>query len=69
MTLLVLSGDPGPQLGHSNSFSFCHWNLNSIVGHNVVKMSLLQVYNTIHKFEIICLLETYLDNSYHSDDD
>ena len=73
MTLLVLSGDietnPGTQLGHSNSFSFCHWNLNSIAGRHFVKMSLLQVYNTIHKFEIICLLETYLDNSYHSDDD
>ena len=32
-------------------------------------MSLLQVYNSIHKFDIICLSETYLDNSYHSDDD
>ena len=32
-------------------------------------MSLLQAYNAIHSFDIICLSETYLDNSYHSDDD
>ena len=29
----------------------------------------LQAYNYIHKFDIICLSETYLENSYHSDDD
>ena len=32
-------------------------------------MSLLQAYNAIHRFDIICLSETYLDNSYHTDDD
>ena len=32
-------------------------------------MSLLQAYNVIHRFDIICLSETYLGNSYHSDDD
>ena len=32
-------------------------------------MSLLQGYNSIHRFDIICLSETYLDNSYPTDDD
>ena len=32
-------------------------------------MSLLQAHNSIHKFDIICLSETYLDNSCHSGDD
>ena len=49
--LLVLSGDietnPGPDPGYSNSFSFCHWNLNSIAAHNFIKMFLLQAYNAI----------------------
>ena len=40
--LLVLSGDieanPGPHPGHSNSFPFCHRNLNSIAAHNFIKM-------------------------------
>ena len=73
MTLLVLSGDveinPGPNPGYSNSFSFCHRNLNSIAAHNFIKMFLLQAYNSIHKFDVICLSETYLDSSYHIDDD
>ena len=46
-----------------------HWNLNSIAARNFIKMSLLQTYNAIHSFDIICLSETYLDNSYHTDDD
>ena len=44
-------------------------NLNSIAGHGFIKMSLLQAYNAIHGFDTICLSETYLDNSYHTDDD
>ena len=70
--LLVLFGEretiPGPDPGYSNSFSFCHWNLNSIAAHNFVKMSLLQAHNSLYKFGSICLSETCLDNSYHSDD-
>ena len=38
--------------------SFCHWNLNSIPAHNFVKLDLLEVYNSIHKFDIIYLSET-----------
>ena len=68
--LLVLSGDietnPGPDPGYSNSFSFCHWNLNSIASHDFIKM---QAYNAIHRFDVICLLETYLDNYYHTGND
>ena len=59
VTLLLLSGDmetnPGPDPSYSNSFSYCDWNLNSIAAHNFMKMSLLQVYNAIHRFDIICL--------------
>ena len=29
----------------------------------------MQAYNAINRFDIICLSETYLDNSYHTDDD
>ena len=71
--LLLLSGNietsPGPNPGYLKSFSFCHWNLNSIAAHNFIKMSLLQAYKGINRFDIICLSETYLDNSYHTDDD
>ena len=62
--LLLLSGDIetnlGPDPGYLNSFSFCHWNLNSIAAHNFIKMSLLQAYNAINWFDIICLSETLI---------
>ena len=73
MIFLLLSGDiktnPGRDPGYLSSFSFCHWNLNSIALHNFIKMSQLQAYNAINRFDIICSSETYLDNFYHTDDD
>ena len=47
-----------------NYFSSCHWNANSILSHN--KISLLSTYNTVQKFDIICISEIYLDST---DDD
>ena len=62
-----LSGDieenPGPKHNSSQKLSICHWNLNSIAAHNFIKVSLLIAYNSIHKYNIICLSETYLDSS------
>ena len=43
--------------------SICHWNLNSIAAHNFAKLVLLKAFNSIHKFDIICLSETYIDSS------
>ena len=45
------------------TLSKCHWNLNSICAHNFAKLSLLRAYVSIHKFDIICLSETYLYSS------
>ena len=61
--------NPGPDPGYSNSFPFCHWNLNSIAACNFIKMSLLQAYKAIHRFDIIYFSETYLNNSLYTDDD
>ena len=69
--LLMLCGDiesnPGPRPNSGQSFSICHWNLNSIAGHNFSKISLLKVYNAIHTYDIICLSETYLNHNTLSD--
>ena len=69
--LLILCGyveiNPGP--GHWTSLSFCHWNLNSISAHDFVKVSLLEEYSAIHKFDIMCLSETFLNSSLQNDDD
>ena len=71
--LILLSADvelnPGPKRAFTRDISICHWNLNSISAHNYIKLFLLKTYIAIHKFDIICLWETYLDSSTTSDDD
>ena len=66
--LLLLSGDaelnPGPKRNYSNAFSICYWNLNSISAHNYAKVFFLKAYIAIHKFDIICISETYLEYSF-----
>ena len=68
----MLCGDvelnPGPKKNTAKKFSTCHWNPNSIVAHNFVRLVLLKASNSIHKFDIICLSETYLDLNILSDD-
>ena len=66
--ILFVCGDvelnPGPINRNScYNFSICHWNLNSIAAHNFAKVNLLQAYNAIHDFDMICLPESYLDSS------
>ena len=50
--LLVLCGDiesnSGPRPNSGQSFSICHWNLNSIGAHYFSKINLLRAYNAIH---------------------
>ena len=71
--LILLCADvalnPGPKRASTSNISVCHWNLNSISPHNYTKLFLLKAYIAIHKFDIICLSETYLDSSTTSDDD
>ena len=65
-TALKLSGDveenPGPKPSSSQSFSICHWNMNSISAHNYIKLSLLRAYVSTHEFDVICISETYLNS-------
>ena len=68
MLILLTCGDiesnPGPRRSDScYNFSICHWNLNSMTAHNFKKINLLEAYNTINKFDVICLSESYLDSS------
>ena len=60
--LISLIGDieanPGPKPISGQSFSICHWNLNSISVHNYTKIY-LTAYVLVHNFDIICLSETY----------
>ena len=51
-----------------HNFLVRHVNLNSINAHDLAKID-LQACNTIHHYDMICLLESYLDASVSSDDD
>ena len=69
--ILFACGDTelNPDLKKRNycyNFSICHWNLNSINTHNFAKRNLLQAYNAIHDFDMICLFKLYLDSSISS---
>ena len=67
---LILSGDievnPGPR--KETTLSVCHWNLNSVLVDNFIKINQLSAFLSIHNFDIVCLGETFL-NSETSDDD
>ena len=62
--LLLSHGDievnPGPKKKLSK-LSCCHWNVSSILAHN--KRSLIIAYNTVQKFDMICISESYLNSS------
>ena len=71
--LTLLSGDietnPGPKLRScDNGLSIFHWNLNSLTAHNYAKLTLMESYNAIHQYDIICLSETYLNSTISNDD-
>ena len=73
LILTKRSGDieqnPGPKPSSCQSFSVCHWNLNSILAHNFIKLSPLRPYITVHKFDVVCWSETYLNASISNDND
>ena len=71
--ILKLSGDieknPGPKPSSNQSSYICHWNFNSISAHNYIKVSLLRVYISNQKFDVICICEIYPDSDTNDDDD
>ena len=69
---MIISGDietnRGPINTDNQNLSICHWNLNGITVNNYVKISLLEAFNAIHDFDIICLSETFLNSEHQNDD-
>lgn len=41
------------------NFSICHSSLNSLTALNFGKVNLLEAYNDVNKFDIICLPESF----------
>ena len=59
----------GPRGNLKNRFTISHRNLNNISAHNFAKVHLLKAYSAVHKFNIVCLFETYLNSGFPFDDD
>ena len=62
LIVLIICGDielnPGPKKDKScDNFSLSHWNLNNIAAHDFSKLSLLEVYNTHHMYDIYVSLK------------
>ena len=59
---ILLSGDietnPGP-----GTLGFCTWNLNSIAAYDFLRVALLEAYNSVHKYDLIGIVETHLDTT------
>ena len=72
INLILLCGDieenPGPKTKPDGNLSVCHWNVNSIPSHNFQKIAVLESFVAMHKFDIICISETFLNNTYEDND-
>ena len=65
-SLLLLHGDIETNLGPNKKYKFftcCHWKVNSLTAHNMLKWSSIAAYNYISKYDLICISEPYLDSS------
>ena len=60
--IIMLCGDvetnPGP-----DTFNFCCWNLNSITSYDFLRISLIEAYNSVCKYDLIGVVETHLNDS------
>ena len=57
-----------PKTKPNDNLSLCHWNVNSIPSYNFQKIAALESFVAMHKFDIICVSETFLNNTYHDND-
>ena len=70
--LLLQRGDieisPVPQKEKIKNLFCCHWNVNSLIAHNLSKISQLEAYNLVYKYDFICISETFFDSSVQEGD-
>ena len=66
--LILKAGDielsPGPNKNSHSYFSCCHWKVNSLATNNYSDVVAIKVYNSIYKYDFICISETFLDSSF-----
>ena len=69
---IILAGDIHPHPGPiNNSLKFCHWNLNSILTRNKIKISLIEAYkayNSVFYYDLFAISESLLNKSIEDDE-
>ena len=60
--------NPGPQKEKTKNLSCCHWNVNSLIAHNLSKLAQLEAYNSVYKHDFICISETFFHPSIQEGD-
>ena len=53
----------GPTKEKIKNLSFCHWNVDSPIAHNLTKISHQEAYKAIYKHDFISISETFFDSS------
>ena len=62
-----IESNPGPSKKH-RPLTCCHWNVNRLTVHKMIKKSLIEAYNSNHKYDFISISEIHLDSSISDDD-
>ena len=55
--------NPGPHKKRTKNLSYWQLNVNSLIAHNLSKLSQLAAYNSVYKHDFICISETLFDPS------
>ena len=63
LTLILRSGDVHQNPGPENFLTMMHWNCNSLLAHQGIRIPLIESYNLINKYDIIAITETALHDS------
>ena len=64
--VILLSRDVETNPG-SETLDFCTWNLNSIIAHDYLRVSLIEAYNSVYNYDLIGIVETHLDSTVEED--
>ena len=73
MSILVLKTEdieinPGPNKKSHSCFSCCHCNVNSWPTDNCCKIKALKPYNSVGRFDYLCVSKTFLNSSFESNE-
>ena len=58
-----IESNSGPKKEQIKHISCCHWTVNSLLAHDMCKISQIEAYNSLDNHDFICISETFFDSS------